>query len=338
MSVLAEEKLPTGETLRLLRVMPPEPCPADILRYAMASYGWEHPERAGDVGGEAYWRSDCRLRLTGAYADQCADHFYFAAIDNAFAARMWFGYNRRTGLGNFGHVFTEPAFRGRGLMGRLMRSLIADFTASPADMLCCATGNPIAAASYRKSGFAMIHGGDTDPMTLIHPRHEGGFARQEELRFDGGGAVARCREGTPGDQFDCDKFLAYSSDVYNHQRHSRLLAGAWLADYRIAFQEARRGCGVVRVAENEKGAVVGYAFALRQAGHHWLDFTLHGAYADGGPALLQDTLRAFGAPALTAAADAEKCSILERAGARRLAVVPLHQAATTANLYVLEQP
>ena len=104
---------------------------------------------------------------------------------------------------------TEVQFRNRGIMMELLKFCLDAFYRSPAEMLCCASGNPYAVASYRKAGFELIYGGERGPLCLIR---KGTFFEAAREAFQGA-RIAKVRCGTIGDQFDCDKFLAYIPEV-----------------------------------------------------------------------------------------------------------------------------
>jgi len=80
-----------------------------------------------DYLGLAYWRLYFMERMADLDSSLLEDSFYFAEVDGVFAARLWFAYSRRSGIGNFGHVFTEPQFRSKGILNELMSLCIADF-------------------------------------------------------------------------------------------------------------------------------------------------------------------------------------------------------------------
>lgn len=293
-------------------------CPSRYVRYLMGSLGYEKWRAA--VNDITYWRLYYRESMAGHSADQIVDSIYFAEVDGEFAGRLWFGYSRQNGYGNFGNVFTEPEFRQRGIMSEMLRPCVADFMASPAKLLACATGNPVAAASYVKHGFEVIYGGACGPMALLKPEL-GRFTPYEQQQFSGH-RIARVRAGVCGDQFACDKFLAYASGVWKRPHSLRVGPGSRISDYRIAFQETLSGNGVVTVAEDEGGVIVGYAFALTLDGMQVLDFRLHPNYMADGASLLRETLGLFEKHPIhcfTQAEDTERNKLLVVSGASLVA-------------------
>ena len=157
---------------------------------------------------------------------------------------------------------TEVQFRNRGIMMELLKFCLDAFYRSPAEMLCCASGNPYAVASYRKAGFELIYGGERGPLCLIR---KGTFFEAAREAFQGA-RIAKVRCGTIGDQFDCDKFLAYIPEVKKRPIPFRGGPLAEIPEFRIAFQEALGGRGIVHVALNDRDECVGYAFAVMISG------------------------------------------------------------------------
>lgn len=288
MEIIEHGEMPDGRTYEIVRIVTPDPeVPEEVVRYFIASFGFDKYRVA--VYGLALWRSYFRDSLAGVYAPEVIDHHYIMKIGGRYAGRLWFGYNTRTGRGNFGNVYTETEFRHQGVMGVLLRRFRLDFDASPATMLCCESGNPYAVPSYLKTGFQLIYGGKGGPLALCKA---GTFADAEARLFPGGDAVTR-RPGGIGDQFECDKILAYSQGVFRHPRQNRCGLSVLLGYYQTAYQETLSGNGIVNVLENSVGAVPGYAFAVNFFGEPVLDFRFHPAYAGEMPALVRMTADRF---------------------------------------------
>lgn len=306
-----ERLLPTGEKLRILRLITPEKTPDRIVRYLIASLGYDSYRRY--VPELSYWRLYYREALAGNFANEVTDHLYLAEVNGELAARMWFAYSRRTLRGNFGNVFTEPEFRQRGLMSELLKICMADFTASPARMLCCASGNEAAVRAYAGSGFQLIYGGKSGPLAMVK---DGDFAGEAARVYGRDAVPSIIREGTIGDQFDCDKFLFYCDSVYHGRGHIRRGVAALLPDFRTVYQECLSGNGKVFVAENSQGAITGYAFAVNFYGNGVLDFTCHGEYPGDVPELLNAAAGAVDfVPYLTLGPeDREKAGLARSAG------------------------
>jgi GNAT superfamily N-acetyltransferase len=253
----------------------------------ISSIGYE--SYRSSLNDQNYWRLYYREALAGNFYPETVDHLFLAEVDGRFAARIWFAYNTKTGHGNFGNVFTEPEFRKRGLMNALLAPCVKAFLDSPARRLSCASGNKFAVTSYLNAGFKLIYGGECGPLTLTK---DGDYLEETESAF-AGKTIAGVRRGTIGDQFECDKYLYYTENIFQGNRHLRRGPAGWISDYRIAYQEMLSENGVVYVAENSGGTVVGYAFALNAQGNNILDFTLHGAYIDEAEKLLTATVSAY---------------------------------------------
>ena len=316
MEILEKGALADGRNYEVLRIVTPDPeVPEEIVRYFIASFGFDTWRRA--VWDRACWRLYFRESLAGHLAPGVIDHYYVLRVEGVFAGRLWFAWNTRTGRGNFGHVYTEPAFRRRGVMNVLMKHCMKDFQESPAQQLCCASGNKFAVQSYLKHGFKLIYGGETGPLCL---RKKGTFQEAEAEAFPG---HEKCtvREGTIGDQFECDKFLAVTAAWKNFAQRSFGLAAA-MADYRTAWQEKLSGLGAVNVLCTPSGAVCAYAFALKLCSEDILEFRIHPEYPEHLPELLKRTAADYGklfpgAPVCAVPETAElKIDALRRAGAR----------------------
>ena len=315
MEIIERGRRPDGREYEVLRIVTPDPeVPEEVVRYFISSFGFDRYRVA--VYGLALWRSYFRDSLAGVYVPDVIDHHYIMKIGGEYAGRLWFGYNTRTRRGNFGNVYTETAFRHQGVMGELLRLFRRDFDASPATMLCCESGNPYAVPSYLKCGFELIYGGSGGPLALCRT---GTFAEAEAKLFPGGDAVT-LRSGGIGDQFECDKILAYSEGVFRHPRQHRCALGVLLSYYQTAYQETLSGNGVVNVLENTAGAVPGYAYAVSFFGEKVLDFRFHPAYATEMPMLIRHTAaefeEKFGSRPVCAVktGDRERLEIMRRSG------------------------
>ena len=157
--------------------------------------------------------------------------------------------------------------------------------------------------------------GEAGPLCL---RKNGTFQEAEKLAFPGH-EPCTVRPGTIGDQFECDKFLYYTSAWRHFPQRSFGLAAA-ITDYRIAFQEKLSGNGVVNVLAAPSGAVCAYAFALKYFGEDILEFRFHPDYPEHLPELVRQTAADYeemfdAVPVCAAAEDAElKLEALRRAG------------------------
>ena len=318
MSVLSEKNMPDGRKLRILRfISPRDEIPEPVVRYLIGSLGFDSYNRY--IQAQAYWRSFYREAFAGKLTD-VENHLYFAEVDGVLAARVWFAYSRRNGFGNFGNVYTETAYRRLGLMSELMIPCVADFEAAEAArILCCASGNKFAVASYLKHGFRLTYGGETGPLERTRRPGEDFFSIEKEVFADT--RLASIRPGAPDDQFITDKFIAHTEPVWNRLGVRRGPASA-IPDYRVARIEAEIGSGTLRVACNAAGTVTGYAFGLASGGAGVLDFTAHAASFRDLPELIRDTAADFHAMQdmelffYAFPEDAEKTAAVRGAGGR----------------------
>ena len=212
LDIIQEGKLEDGRAYKIIRIITPETSVPDrIIRYIMGSLSYEKYRQY--VKDQAYWRLYYRESFDGHTADSVVDYLYLAEVEGQFASRLWFAYNKRSGFGNFGNVYTETEYRRQGIMTMLLKPCAEDFQKSGAKMLCCSTGSAHAANSYRKVGFDTIYGGVVGPMCISKVN----FFEEEEKAFPGNEPLV-VRAGTPGDQFDIDKFLAYTKAMYGNKR------------------------------------------------------------------------------------------------------------------------
>ena len=146
MDILEKGKLPDGRNYEVIRVVTPDPeVPEELVRYFIASLGFDYYRKY--VQDQTYWRLYYRESLAGTLAPEVVDHHYVLRVEGVYAGRIWFGFNTRTGHGNFGNVYTEPDFRRQGVMGILMKHCMEGFRSSSAIQLCCASGSVFAVQS-----------------------------------------------------------------------------------------------------------------------------------------------------------------------------------------------
>ncbi|MBO7147562.1 MAG: GNAT family N-acetyltransferase [Lentisphaeria bacterium] len=319
MDILQEKQLVSGDILRIIHWNASEKAPRKYADYIAASMGSDHPHNnLYNLNG---WRAYFNDAMNGLYFPEIIDHWFIAEINGECAARVWFAYSNKSYRGNFGNVLTEPQFRKQGLMNELMHYCMEEIYRSPVRMLCCATGNRFAAATYIKSGFNLIYGGETGPLCFL----KNGDFLSEAKQVYSGRKITEVRPGRISDQFDCDKFLAYTPEIYHRKLSFRTGPAAQVEDFRLAFQETLSSRAVVCTALNEKKECCGYAFALLMHGMPVLDFTVHPAYLEDAPELIRKTADSFkeksGVMPLYYgnADDTEKNKVLQQAGMRNIA-------------------
>lgn len=282
MQMIRTGTLHDGRRVEILRFRPSgQTCDLDFRRYFLGSFAWNEVNPGADLG---VWLADLTARISGSYRTECEDFFYAAKVEGTFAARLWFGFSRRNGLGNFGHVCTEPEFRKKGLLNLMMKCFVQDFAASGAKMVGCGVGNPIALHCYAAHGFQLPYKGDKGPMFFGED-----FLNWAKNAFSGSSGIKTIRPGTAGDQFGCDKFLRNSPAVFGNPECRLSL----FPDFRTALVEQRAGSTVVCVAENDRDIPVGFAFIRRCGPSSLMDYLIHPDWAGETDRLLKETERVF---------------------------------------------
>ena len=271
LELLEQSTLETGEQLKVYRLITPaeKAVPERVKRYIMASLGYDNYRQY--INDQAYWRIYYRSAFDG---NGAIDHLYLAEVDGNFAARVWFAYSRRTHFGNFGNVYTEPEYRQRGLMNVLMKHCMAGFQASDARMLCCSSGNKFAVKSYLKSGFHLVYGGETGPLCLLKKEYGSHFFDIVKEYYSDK-TIVKVRPGDIDDQYDCDKVLTKLPAMRQMPPEPAPEGAPFVTEFRIALQESINGNGKVMVAENVKGAIVGYSWQLKLYGRTVTHTVMH---------------------------------------------------------------
>lgn len=240
--VIAERRLKSGELARVVRITAPE---IDGMRslYEISSDWIPYYIRAMIKGHSEY----------------IVDKLFYAEIDGAPVARLWYAWSKRSLHGNYGNIYTNYAHRQKGLLNFLLDCYKPDFDASPAKMLCCsASGYRIPV--YEKYGFNVLHGNhDADAMGTLKP--ELGTFAEYTSKLYADCTVTLFREGNVGDQFDCDKCLVYTDAMWK-KPFGFAFAGDNVGNFQGAINKVVANAGTCSVAENAAGAIVGYASAL----------------------------------------------------------------------------
>jgi len=272
-SQLRTVRLDQGLGLAISLVSPPEPGVAACLRQFLSH---KPPSDFRAI----------RQRLEGRYADQCFDRYFVAQAGERIVAQVWYGLgNERTGIGNFGHAYTDPQFRRMGIMKLLLDDLLRDFDASPGVCLLC-TGEAPASTYYHQVGFEFIVPGERtghDPMALVKKQYAGDFSHLEQQYFAPGRPVTT-RLGTIADRHDCDRMLDFASALRAAAPQWRKLFAACRAPTFIdALYMVEDGLGIATVLATSGGQIVGHASVLNvgspaERGLHVLDYVVHPNY------------------------------------------------------------
>lgn len=97
--------------------------------------------------------------LGGEFAAVSDDYAFFASSDGIPVAHAWYQVSRRDPrVAVLGYVFTDPAWRGKGLSQGICSRLWEHFAARGGEAMYLGTGNPAARRIYEKLGFAPHHG------------------------------------------------------------------------------------------------------------------------------------------------------------------------------------
>ena len=111
-----------------------------------------------------------RFRLGGSAFPECRDTYYVAHEDGHAVARLWNGWgNHADAIGNWGNFFTEEAYRGRGLGGKLLALWQEDISSRTDLPLCflCTAGSKALTDLYGRFGFRpAIANADRGPLYM----------------------------------------------------------------------------------------------------------------------------------------------------------------------------
>ncbi len=232
--------------------------------------------------GPVYFR-DIQQRLLGNYASVCIDKYFIGEIEGEIAGQIYYGYPvDGTGIGNFGHVYTEPRHRKKGISKELMPFVMEDFYKSPARALLCSTGTPWVAKIYFEYGFQpVVPGADSGPLVLFNKGVAGDFDGFSQEYFTAGSSI-RTKLGSMKECFDADKMLACDLGRRNIEWR-RVGMASCVNDYRGAVFMQEDGQGIVTVATSEYGSLVGWGFFLNTGSVHEssskvFDFIMHPNY------------------------------------------------------------
>ena len=238
---LAELNLATGEKLTVKLLTCPEAGYAvDVVRFFL-----EH---------KPDWvRRIMRQQLRGDYATCRTDKYFVGEIDGRIAGALYYGF-AASGVGSFAHVYTSSEHRKKGIARALTAAFIDDFKSAPVKVILSGTGTPWVAEFYKKFGFAP--GPSKGSLILMKHELEKTFEEYIDWYFQRNGSIT-VRLG--GMKYDNDAgILAYAC-----QMRGVALQGDQASVIRFhadAVLQAEDGPGVLTVAENANGHLVGWAF------------------------------------------------------------------------------
>lgn len=105
------------------------------------------------------WVDDIVAVVSGDFGGNLSETFHLAEHQGRPIASVWVTQPpARPGVGCLGHVYTDPAWRRRGLAGTLMEFAIQDFRRRGGATLLLGTDNPAAARLYERQGFRLVRG------------------------------------------------------------------------------------------------------------------------------------------------------------------------------------
>ncbi len=312
---VADVTLRGGQTMTVKVVQPPEPDYAEKLCRLL--------EHKGDSSFRAI-----RQRLGGQYARECIDRYFVGEVDGRIVGQAWYGLPRGgTGIGNFGHVYTEREMRGKGVATHIVRLTVEDFARSEGKCLLCGAARD-SAAIYCRLGFELIvEGAESGPAALVKKSVADSFRALEEDYFQPGPDVT-VRPGTIADRHDCDRMLDFSPPARQLARKwHRVFMASRVPTFMDALYMVEDGRGLLTVAESARATIVGYAFALNLGSEHedrlrTLDLAVHPNYLDQAARLASETASMALAAgtrelcAFVAECDEEKLTALAEAGFR----------------------
>jgi GNAT superfamily N-acetyltransferase len=288
LKTIAEVTLRHGATMQVQLLEPPEE------DYAQRLLDFLRHKDDDSIRG-------IRQRVLGQYADHCVDRYFVGEVDGRMVGHVWYGLpriddGRRWGIGNFGHVYTDPEWRGQGIAGELTRILLDDFNAEPAgSCMLCTAGEP-AGRIYRRLGFEFIPPtADRGPMCYLKRSVAPDFATLDEQYF-APGLPTSILPGHIGHRHDIDRMMDFSAPwVAARGRWHLVGLSSHVPTFIGALHYVEDGRGLINVLRTDAGSVVGYAFVLNlgspnEAGLPVLDLVLHPHYLDRGVDLVQQTL------------------------------------------------
>lgn len=274
-----------------------------------------------------------RQRVLGQYADHCVDRYFVGEVEGRMVGHAWYGLPRvdptepaAWRIGNFGHVYTDPDWRGQGIAGEITRVIVDHFLAEPGSTCVLCSASEQSGRIYRRYGFQFIPPeASSGAMGLINPQAAGSFAELDAAYFAPGQQV-RVLPGHIGHRHDLDRMLDFSAAWIEARRSWHFVGlASRVPTFISALHAVEDGRGLLTVLRTAAGATVGYAFVLAlgaraETGLRVLDFVLHPHYLCEAPLLLGKTIalarEATDLPLYAAAAecDRQKVAALRQAG------------------------
>lgn len=320
LTTLAEVALRNGATMTIRLCEPPEEdCAHRLLHFL------RHKDDDSFRG--------IRQRVLGHYVEHSVDRYFVGEVEGRIVGQIWYGLPRvddgRTWfIGNFGHVYTDPDWRGQGIAHELTRVVVDHFTAEPQGSCLLCSASEQSGRIYRRFGFEFIPPtANSGAMALLKPSVAPSFAALDEQYFAPGLPVT-VRLGHIGDRHDIDRMLDFSAPWVEARKRWHLTGlSSRIPTFISTLHYVEDGRGLVTVLQTSSGSLVGYAFVLSlgsryETGLKTFDLVVHPHYLMEGQGLASETLRLAheagmgGIHASVAACDQDKLSLLRSAGFR----------------------
>ena len=260
---LGIEHLRSGNSMDIFLLTPPDARAMELLSFLQ--------HKSDDS------RRGIKARLSGAYANTCTDHYFFASIDGKIAGVLWYGYGRNPlPIANFGHVFTAPEYRGQGIATILLQYFRHSFATAPVLAAFCTCSQEWIAKMYLDIGFTgIIPGTKAGKLMLVNPPGSRNFAELlQEYYNDFNGLHLVPGTASWRHELDC---LGQFANVFT----SRCFLSRQLNNFQKALFLQEDGAGQVKVILNSHKRCVGWCFAMNLSGDQgarpFFDFELHNA-------------------------------------------------------------
>lgn len=318
---LAEATLRNGALMTIRLMEPPQ---EDVARRLL--HFLEHKDDDSARG--------IRQRVQGMYADHCVDRYFIGEVDGEIVGHAWYGLPRDRvggdildppswGIGNFGHVYTEPSWRGQGIASEIVRVLVDHFDTEPTGKCMLCTASAQSGRIYRQFGFEFIPPtAESGAMGYV----KGETFAELEQRYFAPGLPVRVVRGHIGHRHDLDRMMDFSPAwIEARKRWHCTFINRTVPTYISALHQVEDGRGLITVLQTDAGSIVGYAHALNLGSRFeehllTLDFAVHPHYLGQAGMLLDETVslarERTAAPvhAFVAACDERKLAALQAAG------------------------
>ena len=241
--------LKNGEKATIKLLVPPEPEYSENLAVFL--------RHKGDESGRSI-----RARLSGKYLNEAVDKYFIAEINGKLASQLWYGYGiNPLPIADFGHVYTAPEHRGKGITTHLVKYFLDDFKKSPAVAAFCLSYREWVAGIYQKQGFKpVLSGHNAGPMMLANSDMPENFMEFQKRYYTQGDSVSV----VPGNmkyRHEIDCLLRFSLQNENLPSE-RIFVSDAVSSFRTALfmQEDQRG--YVYCALTPEKHCFGWSFCL----------------------------------------------------------------------------